>query len=296
MSQTGKDNKNEQDQYGSTSYIIKKIFRNPSSLGGLVIIIGMSIIAIISPYVAPYHPDKNFWDYSYGSPNTAHIMGTDHLGRDVFSRVLIGARASLIIGIGATLLVLLIGVPLGAIVGYYGGLVDNIIMKFTDILLTFPSIFLLIILVSVFSVKGIGAVILSMGVLGWMSMCRVVRGQFLSLKEATYVKAARGLGYSNKRIIFRHILPNTLSPILVMGTLRIGTAIMSAAGLSFLGLMDPSIIMWGTMVNLGLPYMSFAWWISTFPGLFIFITVLGFNLLGDGLRDVFDVKRRGLRE
>lgn len=296
MSNIIEADKSESQSVGSRASILKKILRNPSSLAGLIIITGMILMAIFGPYLVKYDAEENFWDYSYGSPNLDHIMGTDHLGRDIFTRIVIGARPTIIIGIFSTLITLVIGVILGSIAGYFGGFLDNLIMRFTDILMTFPTFFFLIILISVFEVKGIGAVFISIGVLGWTGLARVVRSQFLSLKEYIYVEAAKGLGLSNRRIIFYHILPNSLSPIIVICTLRVGRAIITASALSFLGLIDPSVIMWGSMVNLGLHYMTIAWWISTFSGIFIFLTVLGFNLFGDGLRDVFDVRQIELQK
>ena len=211
-------------------------------------------------------------------------LGTDHLGRDLLSRIFHGARVSLVVGVGSVLIGLAIGTFLGLVSGFYGGWIDSLIMRMADIQLSFPPIFLAI-AVMAFVPPGIWSLMLVLGVVTWIQFGRVSRGSTLSVKEKDFVEAARSVGSSNAKIILRHILPNVLSPLIVIATVSMSWMILAEAGLSFLGLgIQPPTPAWGSMLSEGRTYFGIAWWYATFPGLAIFITVLGLNMLGDGLR------------
>ena len=268
----------------------RRFIRNRIVLFGLSVVIILFLLAITAPIVSPYPPKQPHYKQIYNAPSGKFLFGTDELGRDVFSRIIWGSRSSLQVGIFAVAISSIIGILLGTTSGFYGGKVDTIIMRFTDMIMTIPSIFFAIICVSIFNIKGLGIIIAVIGLLGWPSMARVVRSEVLSLKERAYVEASKAMGERGIVIVVKDILPNILTPIIIMATMRMGQAILIESSLSFLGLGDPDVITWGRMLVHGKNVLNVAWWIAAYPGIAIFMTVLGFNLLGDGLRDALDVR------
>ncbi len=270
-------------------------WRRRTAYLGLSIIIAMFIVAIFAPYIATYNPTQT--NLRPGArlqfPSRKHLLGTDELGRDVFSRMVYGARISLTVGFVAVGIALLIGVTLGAISGYFGGWIDIVIMRFVEIVMCFPRLFLILMLIA-FLGPNIIIVMAVIGLTGWCGLARLVRAEFLSLKQRDYIQAARALGASDFRIIFRHILPNALGPVYVSATLGVGGAILTESALSFLGLgvqiPNPS---WGNILTSGMSYIESAWWLMLFPGLAILVTVLSYNLVGEALRDLTDPRLRG---
>ena len=261
--------------------------KNRPAIVGLIIILLILLNAILADSLAPYDP----WEYNFGEklkpPSWGHLMGTDHFGRDVFSRVIYGSRVSLLIGLLAALITITVGVLLGAISGYFGGVIDNIIMRVTELFLVIPTFFLILLIVAVFG-GSIWNVIGVIGITTWPGTARVVRASFLSLKEKEFVEAARLIGSNDFRLIFKHILPNAMGPVLVLTSLRVASSILAEAGLSFLGLGDVNHITWGQLLYKAQLYMRISWWSAVFPGLMIFIAVLAFNLVGDGLTDALN--------
>lgn len=270
--------------------IWRRFKRNRLAMVGLVIVVVLVLCAIFAPLIAPYDIAERSSGEFRKPPSTDHFFGTDTIGLDVFSRVIFGARVSLKIGLSATAIALAIGLVLGAISGFFGGFIDTLIMRFTDIFLAIPYIVLAVAIASVFG-RSENTVILVLGFTGWLGIARIVRSSFLSLKQLEYVEAARALGYSKWRIMFRHILPNALQPIIVYGTIAIGSVILSEAALSFLGV-GPTYPTpaWGLMVADARGVLSVAPHMLFFPGMAIFITVLAFVFVGDGLRDALDPK------
>ncbi|OGS43851.1 MAG: peptide ABC transporter permease [Elusimicrobia bacterium RIFOXYD2_FULL_34_15] len=267
---------------------LEKLLRNKLAIAGAVIIIVLVIIAIFAPVVTMHNPLEGNILERLQAPSKNHFLGTDEIGRDVFSRMIYGSRISISVGIIAVSISLIIGTFLGLISGYFGGKVDSIIMRFVDIMLCFPSFFLILMVIA-FLEPNIYNVMIVIGITSWTGLARLVRGETLTIKERDFITAARGLGLRKRRIIFVHILPNVISPILVSSILGVGAAILTESGLSFLGLgVQPPIPSWGNILTSGKDYIHIAWWLSLFPGLAILITVLGWNLLGEGLRDVFD--------
>jgi peptide/nickel transport system permease protein len=268
--------------------------KNRMAVGGLLVMIVLYIITLLTPLIAPFDPSAqgDIVATRFLPPSLEHFMGTDRFGRDIFSRVLYGARISLSIGFIAMGIGVTVGTVLGAIAGYFGGFVDTSIMRLTDMVLSFPRLILLIVIIAMFE-PSIFMVVAVLGLTGWMSVARIVRGEVLSLREREFVQAAKALGMSDLRIIFRHIVPNTMAPVIVFATLGIGNTILIEAGLSFLGLgVQPPTPSWGNMISEGRDALITAWWIATFPGLAIVFTVVAFNLLGDGLRDALDPRLR----
>ena len=278
--------------YGTNNHMfllyLKRIKNNTLALSGLALITALAIISIFSPVLSQYDPIEQQLTSRLSPPSSTHILGTDELGRDIYSRLLYGTRISLKVGLIAATISVLIGTLLGIISGYFGGIVDMIIMRLVDIMLCFPTFFL-IILVIAFLEPNITNVMIVIGLTSWPGLTRLVRAEVLSLREREYVHAAYLLGLSHLRIFIIHILPNVLSPVIVSATLSVGSAILVESGLSFLGLgVQPPTPSWGQMLTSGKDYIHIAWWLSLFPGIAILITVLSFNLLGEGLRDVLD--------
>ncbi len=269
--------------------------RNRLAVGGLVVIVIMFLIAGTASFIAPYDPGRTEVSMKLKPPSLHHFLGTDQLGRDVFSRMLFGSRVSLSVGFVAVAISICIGILVGAVAGYYGGWVDSVMMRFVDMMLCFPSIFLILTVVALLG-PSLFKVMVVIGITSWMGTSRFVRAEFLSLRERDFTQAARALGVKDFRIIFRHILPNALAPVFVTATLDVATAILVEAGLSFLGFgVQPPAPSWGNILTEGRTYIFDAWWLTVFPGLAILITVLSFNLLGEGLRDAIDPRLRGRR-
>jgi len=265
--------------------------RRPAVLG-LGLLLGLLLLTAAAPLLTPFDPNQQKLISALQPPSIAHPLGTDHLGRDIFARLLYGARLSLLIGFLAVAIGLVVGIPLGALSGYYGRWADLLIQRFADVLLSFPGFLLALSLVAILGV-GLQNVIVSVGVSAIPSFIRLVRGSVLTIREQTYVEAARSVGVPDRRIILRHVLPNAMAPVIVQATLNLGTAILVAAGLGFLGLgVQPPTPEWGAMLGEGRNYIFSAPYMATFPGLAIFCAVLGFNLLGDGLRDALDPRLR----
>lgn len=266
--------------------------KNKLALAGLVLLFLLIVMAIIGPMISGYTYDKNDLLNTNQPPSSEHLFGTDDLGRDVFTRVWFGARISISIGLAAALIDLFIGVVYGGIAGYRGGRTDNIMMRFADILSGIPYL-LLVILMMVVLGNNIGTMILAMCITGWINMARIVRGQVLSLKSQEYVLAAKTLGASTTRIMGKHLIPNSMAPILVTMTLTIPNAIFTESFLSYLGLgLSAPIASWGTMASEGLPALRYYPWRLFFPAIFISLTIFAFNVVGDGLRDALDPRLR----
>lgn len=258
------------------------------SLVGLLI-----LTALTAQWIAPYDPNLQVLSDRLLPPSFHHWMGTDQYGRDILSRLIYSARISLSVGLVAVSIYVLIGTTVGAVAGYYGGLMDGFLMRITDIFLCIPT-FLLILMVVAFVGPSILNIMVVIGLTSWTDVARLVRGEILSLKEREFIQAARVIGMRDTRIILRHLLPNALGPVLVVATLGIGGAILVESALSYLGLgVQPPTPSWGNMLEEGKDHLTDAWWLITFPGLAIFLTVLGYNLLGEGLRDYLDPRLRG---
>ncbi|RME64943.1 MAG: ABC transporter permease [Caldilineae bacterium] len=267
---------------------LRRLLRSPSVILGAVIVLSLIVAAVFAPLIAPYDPIRQSFRIQLQPPSPAHWLGTDEFGRDILSRVLYGARWALFVGLLADTIALVAGVLLGLVAGYYGGWVDAVVTWLTDVMLAFPYLLLAMIVVAVLG-PGITNAMIAIGIVYIPQYTRLVRGTVMSLREKEFVEAARCVGMSSPRILLRHILPNCVAPIIVMATLAIGWAIVETAGLSFLGLgAQPPTPEWGSMLSSGRTYMLSAWWIATFPGLAILVVVIGFNILGDGLRDTLD--------
>lgn len=271
---------------------VKSIIRNRLAALGLVIVIGLVLIAILAPWLAPYAPEAQFSDAARQPPSAQYLFGTDTIGRDNFSRVLYGARISLVVGIASMLLASLLGVTIGLVAGYYGGWLDTILMRTMDALLAFPAVLLAIFIIAVLGPSLFNA-ILAVGIVYTPTFARLIRASALAIREQEYLEAARAIGLRDGQIMRRVILLNSLSPLVVQFSLGVGYAILVEAGLSFLGLgVQPPTPAWGSMLGYGRNYMAMAPWLTAFPGLAIFITVLGFNFVGDGLREALDPRMR----
>ncbi len=266
--------------------------RNPLAVSGLALVTVLAAVALAAPLIAPYDPSAIDTFHILEPPSLAHPCGTDTLGRDCLSRLIYGARISLFVGFVAVGIATAVGTVLGAVAGFYGGWIDTAIMRLVDVMLCFPTIFLIMAVIA-FLEPSIWNIMVVIGLTGWMGVARLVRAEFLSLKGRDFVLAARISGASNARILFSHILPNAIAPVLVAATLGVGNAILTESALSFLGIgVQPPTPSWGNMLTEGKDNLEIAWWLSLYPGLAILITVLGYNLLGEGLRDALDPRSR----
>lgn len=268
--------------------------RDALAMWGLAGVFILYLVALLAPFLAPYDPiaQQDIVRMGFQPPSAEHLFGTDRFGRDVLSRIVYGARISLAIGFIAMAISVTLGTLLGAVAGYLGGTMDALLMRFTDMVLAFPRLVLLIMIIALFE-PSIALIILVLGLTQWPGTTRIVRGEVLSLREQEYIQAARALGLSRRRIILRHLIPNVLAPVIVTATLGIGNTIVLEAGLAFLGLgVPPPTPTWGDMVAAGRDVLTNAWWVATFPGLTIVLVVLAFNLVGDGLRDALDPRLR----
>jgi peptide/nickel transport system permease protein/oligopeptide transport system permease protein len=277
----------------------KRLRRNKLAIFGLAITLLVVVVAIFAPWIAPYDPahspvmQEGKVELSMQGPTWSHPLGTDKLGRDILSRIIYGARVSMMVGFLTQAIALVIGVTLGAVAGYYGGLVDDIISYLVQVFLAFPFLLFAIAIMAVFQDPGVDKVFLALGLITWPRIARIVRGQVLSVKQEEYVEAVRSVGANDFRIILKHVLPNCLAPIIVTVTLGVAGAILAEAGLSYLGIgTQPPTPSWGLMLNNGRQYLRGEPRMMLFPGLAIAITVLAFNLFGDGLRDALDPKMK----
>jgi peptide/nickel transport system permease protein len=265
---------------------------NRFALAGLFVIVALFVLSLLAGWLTPYDPDALDAWHVLLPPSANHLFGTDELGRDVLTRVIFGARVSLKVGFVAVGIAVVIGTVVGLCSGFYGGWIDAILMRLVDIMLCFPTFFLILAVIAMLE-PSIWYIMVIIGLTGWMGVARLVRAEVLSLKSRDFVLAARVLGASDARIIFRHILPNALSPVLVSATLGVAGAILTESALSFLGIgVQPPTPSWGNILTSGKDYIEFAWWLSLFPGVAILVTVLSYNLVGEGIRDALDPRKQ----
>lgn len=277
---------------GPWADFLRRFRSNKLAVSGGVIVLLLFAISFLAPVISPYEPNHIDVMSRLEPPSSAHPFGTDSLGRDVLSRMIWGAQISLKVGFIAVGIATLIGIVLGALAGYYGGWIDSVIMRFVDLMLCFPAFFLILAVIAILE-PSIWNIMIVIGVTGWMGVARLVRAEFLTLKRRDFVQAAKALGAKDRRIIFYHILPNALAPVLVSATLGVAGAILTESALSFLGIgVQPPTPSWGNILTEGKDNISIAWWLSLYPGLAILITVLGYNLLGEGIRDSLDPRLR----
>ena len=274
------------------SFFAKVLWRrlraNRFALAGAAVVLLLFAVSLLAPLLSPYEPDALDAYHVLLPPSGAHWFGTDELGRDVFTRVVHGARISLKVGFVSMGIAICVGAVVGLVTGYYGGLLDAAVMRLVDVMLCFPTIMLILAVIALLE-PSIWYIMIIIGLTGWMGVARLVRSEVLSLREREFVQAARALGASDLRIIFRHILPNALSSLLVAGTLGVAGAILTESTLSYLGLgVQPPTPSWGNILTAGKEYIEFAWWLSLFPGLAIMVTVLSYYLVGEGIRDALD--------
>jgi ABC-type dipeptide/oligopeptide/nickel transport system permease subunit len=276
----------------------RKLVRNPGAIAGVLILLTVIVAAVAAPYVAPHDPARQSLIRRFTPPlwvqggNSAYPLGTDQVGRDILSRIIYAARISLIVGISAVMVSLVVGVTLGLLSGFFRGKVDAVIMTVVDVTLSFPQLLIALAFVAALG-PSLLTIIVVLGLTGWERYTRVVRAEVLALREKDFVEAARAMGASSTRMVLRHLLPNTFSSIIVMSTLQVAQAILQEAALSFLGVGTASAHpTWGQMIALGRDFVSVAWWLATFPGLAILLTVLAINLVGDRLRNALDPRVR----
>lgn len=278
-----------------TQSVWRRFVRNRRVVVGLIVVAGLYLVALLAPTLAPYDPNAQVLMDRLKPPSAEYLFGTDSLGRDLLSRAIWGARISLIVSLVATLITVAIGALFGLVSGFFGRWVDNVMMRLTDVFLAFPIFILLITVIAIYG-SSLSLLILFLGLAAWPSTARLVRAEVLSLGSRDFVLAARVSGASSARIMAVHMLPNVVPVLVVAATLRVAIVILVEAGLSYFGLgVPPPAPSWGNMVADGRLYLDTAWWITTFPGVLVVVTVLAYNLLGDGLRDVFDPRRRPVR-
>lgn len=275
---------------------LRRYLCNRMAVVGAVVLLIFLIITIFAPWIAPYPPDEQHVKDRLKPPSAQYWMGTDSLGRDIFSRAVYACQISIPIGFISMIISMGVGILIGVLAGYYGGFIDNVLMRFTDLVLSFPIFFLLLTIAAVFG-PNINTIIWMLGLTSWGGTARIMRGQVLSLKEMAYIEAARSIGASDRRIIFQHLLINCLSVISVTATLLVAYAIIVEGGLSYLGLgVQPPMPSWGNMMSQGREILRSAWWASVFPGIFLFLAVISFNLIGEGLRDFFDPSKQAIHK
>ena len=299
----GQDNLNEsgvaaivKPHEGMMVALWRRFRRHPGAMAGMIVLSFILLISILAQF-SPYDPEKSNIDGRFQAPSTAHPFGTDSLGRDLLTRVLYGGRISIAVGLMVVVITLIIGVPVGAVAGHFGGWVDNVLMRITDAVLAFPPLLVLIMLSAVVRdldvpfIEGNNVVVIAVviGILGWMTVARLVRATYLTIREVDFVTAAHSMGASTLRIMVVEILPNAIGPIIVESTLEVAWAIMTESGLSFLGFgIMPPTPSWGNLLSEAQGYMTLYPWLAIFPGLMIFFTIISINYIGDGLRDAFD--------
>jgi len=279
-----------------TAIIWKRFRRHPAAIISMAVLLTL-LLAVILVSFSPYDPETSDMTSRLQPPSIQHPMGTDQLGRDMLTRILYGGRISIVVAIMVVFITLLIGIPVGAAAGYFGGAIDGVLMRLTDVTLTLPSLLVLILLSAImrevelplFERNSVMTIALVIGLLSWMTAARLLRAEYLTIRELEFIEAARAMGASNSRIIIRHILPNAISPIIVQSTLMLGFAIMIESGLSFLGFgIQPPTPSWGNLLSNAQQHMTQHPWLAIFPGIMIFVTVISINYIGDALRDAFD--------
>ncbi len=273
-------------------YFARRFARDRRAMVGLVIVVLFSLIAILGDLASPYDPQAQSFEL-LESPTLGHPLGTDNVGRDLLSRIIVGARISMLVGISTVALAAAAGIVLGVVAGYYGGWIDMVVMRFIDVLWAFPNFILAVMLVAIFGL-GLSNVIVAIALAYVDDFARLIRGMVLVLKEDDFVTAARAMGASNRRMMFKHIFPNALPPVIVQASVFVAAAILAEAGLTFLGLgVSPLTPTWASILNDARPFFTRAWWLGTFPGVVIMLIVLAVNFVGDAIRDINDVHEYG---
>lgn len=269
---------------------MRRLQRSRSGMVGAAIVLIVIVTAVLAPLVSPYSPTRLFFGQELRPPGYPHWFGTDLMGRDILSFVIWGTRSALVVAGIAVGLAMAIGTTIGLVAGYFGGRVDMLLMRLTDVILVTPILFLIILATAIFVIRAVWLTSVIIGLFTWPYVARIVRSEVLALREELFVEAARAVGGQDLRVILRHVLPNTVPCLIVTATIYVAYAILTEASLGFLGLGDPAAVTWGAMLNVGRDVLRRAPWVATIPGLLIFLTTWGFNLLGDGIRDALDVK------
>ncbi len=283
---------NNDSRIKDLQYSARLFLKSPMAVLGLIIVLVFVLVAILAPFIAPYGGMERNWYNVLKAPSAAHLFGTDDMGGDVFSRIIWGSQISLEIGFVIVVSAIIVGSIIGSISGYFGGIIDEIMMRVTDIFLAFPSLILAMVVCAALG-RSIENVMIALTITWWPTYARIIRGQALTIREQKYIEAARAIGGTDRHIILRHLLPNSLSPIIIQASMDFGNVILTAAALSFIGFgAQPGAAEWGRMVSDGASFMMSSPWIVTFTGLAILVVCLGFNLFGDGLRDILDPKLR----